>query len=183
MNDDTTDVKQRLDEIEAKYEQEVRRLSREIAEANKRISQLEDERAEREALIDELGKRLEQQHARIIALEAREHARIEGREYNKLSRDEKIGIIRDELIQRAFSNGQMSPEPIAKFTNKDVRRLFDGRATARHAYDLMEAAAAEDGFEYHEVDGKKNPNYLRVHLEHVPRGFDRARAGSAEERT
>lgn len=103
------------------------------------IERLEALEAENEELKDELF-----QLRRIVSPDP-DHV-----DYERLSRPEKVRRVRETLLCEAMrSNGH------AKMNYREVKMLFNGRPADSHAYDLMELAAEEDGFEYQDKPQKR----------------------------
>lgn len=88
----------------------------------------------------------------------------EERDYEALSRDEKVGQVREHLFKKATSGAGR-----ATLDYSDVRwEVFDGEPGAAHCYDLMELAADHRGFEVREPDGGNRQ--LAVDAEAAKRG-------------
>lgn len=88
----------------------------------------------------------------IAALELALSEFRDGRRYEDMSRDEKIGMVREHAFRKASqkSNG------IASLDYNDVKwGVFDGEPGAKHCYTLMRMAAQCEGFAYRESDGPK----------------------------
>jgi hypothetical protein len=101
------------------------------------------------------------------------------RDYRDLTRNEKIGMVREYAFERASSGRGRT------FDVTDIREgLFDGAPSRDHCYDLMEWAAEARGFEYNTPASR---NYhLTVDPDEAKRGvlysattreFRRARSG------
>jgi len=83
-------------------------------------------------------------------------------EYQQMTRKDKVRQIRAYLYDEA----QASATKAASMTYKEVRTLFDGRPSAGTAYNLMEAAATIDGFEYERFDGDRT-NRLKIAADEI----------------
>lgn len=63
--------------------------------------------------------------------------------YDHLSKDEKVALVRNDLIERA----ERSRNATATLDYEDiVWGVFDGEPSTRHAYDLLELAADHEAF-------------------------------------
>lgn len=104
--------------------------------------------------VDELEERVRELEEETAALNLRLSELDEERDYTELSRDDKIGIVREELFRRATEGRGRTMD----YT--DVRdAVFDGEPSPAHCYDLMNWAADADGFEFRESD-KKNDHLV-----------------------
>ncbi|WP_435065866.1 hypothetical protein [Halobaculum sp. EA56] len=124
MSEDVDDLAERLDGVQS------------VAQtALQQVADLRDELAEKEKTIERL-------EYRIAELEGRVDPDPHAKDYDDLERPEKVRMVRQELVRRAeATNGK------AALDYSDVQwSVFDGHASARHCYDLMELAAQEDGF-------------------------------------
>lgn len=117
-----------------------------LSVAQEALQQVADLRSELNAR-DEKIERLEY---RIAELEGRVDPDPHEKPYSELERPEKVRMVRQELVARAeASNGK------AQMDYSDVQwSVFDGHASARHCYDLMDLAVEEDGFDLHEPSGE-----------------------------
>jgi len=83
------------------------------------------------------------------------------KDYEQLTRAEKVRRIREQLVDIAESNHNEK----AAMKYKEVMMLFDGHPSAGHCYDLMERAGELGGFAYNEnAEGTKR---VQVDLEAV----------------
>ncbi|QRY26383.1 MULTISPECIES: hypothetical protein [Halobacterium] len=85
--------------------------------------------------------------------------------YADMDRDEREIALRRFIAEKAVESKKLE----AAYTYTDVQEIFEinaggGSPSHQYAYDLMEAAAEEPGFEYGEFHGKKQ---LRVDLTSV----------------
>lgn len=112
---------------------------------------------------EELEKEVNYLERRVLQLEARTSA--DDAEYANLSKNQKIGILREELVKRA----QNTASGWAKMDYKDIWRLFDRNPSADHCYTLMEKAADAEGFTHKTPDGAEN-EYVGVDLEKAKQG-------------
>lgn len=101
--------------------------------------------------VDDLEKRLAEAEDDLAQLSLRLSSFDEDRDYGALSRDDKIGRVREYGFERATDDrGRV-------FDVNDIREgLFDGLASRDHCYDLMRWAAEARGFEYKEPSGRNN---------------------------
>jgi len=121
-------------------------------QALSKINELEGELANAQDRIDHLA-------GRVVELEVDRERREEEREYEDLSRDEKIGKVRRYGFREARENGGG-----INLEYNDIKRyVFDGQPSAMHCYDLMRWAAngqgtnsGADGFEYRESSSRTN---------------------------
>lgn len=79
----------------------------------------------------------------------------EQKEYDNMDRSDKATVVRSKLRSEAnATNGK------ARATYNDVIRIFDGRPSPGHAYDIMETVGEMDGFEMGtSPDGTKRLTY------------------------
>ena len=113
--------------------------------------------------VDELDEEIAELTDRLTALELRVSEFDDDRPYQNLSRDDKIGMVREYAFERATSGRGRT------FDVNDIREgLFDGKASRDHCYDLMRWSSEARGFEYREPSGG---NYhLRVDPDEARRG-------------
>jgi hypothetical protein len=135
-----------------------------------RVGDLEDRVAELEAHVVDLQ---EEQTAHALRLSELD----EDRQYDTLTRDDKIGIVREWAFERAVdAGGQIALD------YDDVRwGCFDGEPGAAHCYDLMQWAAEAEGFERVDPDGANIQ--LRVDADRAKRArrlFAEKKRGAAE---
>lgn len=110
---------------------------------NKRIGKLESEN-------DELRQENERLTERVAELEAAVDPDPTGKAYKEMSRDEAVRKIRETVLEQA----QRSHSGKAQMTYKEVLALLDHEPSVGHAYNLMERAGREDGFQYTDNNGK-----------------------------
>lgn len=143
--------------------------------ALEKVNRLEQER-------DDLRDRVDELEEAVVALQFRVSEYDQDRSYDELTRDDKVGILREESFRRACDR----PSGGVALDYNDIRDLFreryDGRPSPAHCYDLMkDAAAGYDGF-----DHVKNPQHgnerltvdadeARVNAELFALGEDRSR--------
>jgi hypothetical protein len=84
--------------------------------------------------------RVERLEAKVEAIDQRAPS-PDKKTYDEMDRHDKATVIRSKLRAEAESTGGK-----ARAKYKDIVRMFDGRPSAGHAYDLMETAAEGDGF-------------------------------------
>ncbi|QLG62808.1 hypothetical protein [Halorarum salinum] len=108
--------------------------------------------------------RVEELENEVTALRLKYGDLDEGREYDALTRDEKIGRVRNRAFQRATgSNGR------AALDYNDIRwDVFEGEPSPMHCYDLMKWAAEARGFD-HQTPSQGN--------EHLAVDADEAKLG------
>lgn len=124
----------------------------EEAKAARKIAQTAlQEKSALEDHVDDLEAEIERLEYRVAELEVA--TPDETTDYSELSQDEKIGRVRQELMQRANA----APSGKAQIEYKDVLwSVFDGEPSAGHVYNLMKSAGRADGFEYADpTDGNK----------------------------
>lgn len=136
---------------------------------------LDDRVDELEALVDALRRRSEslqhdvweleeendQLRDRVADLEEIVNPDPTSREYDHLSKPQKVHRIRRSLVEKAAQT-----RGAARMQYDDVQWLFDGHPSPGHAYDLMELAAQLDGFEY-DTPGDGGKKRVRVNLDAV----------------
>lgn len=100
--------------------------------------------------VENLETENEQLKERVAELEGNVNPDPTNKEYDDLTRDEKVRKVRETLLSEA----QQRRNGKAKMDYKGVLLLFDNRPSAGHVYQLMEIAAEEEGFDYVDADGK-----------------------------
>lgn len=130
----------------ADLEEQNRRQAEELAAANRRITDVEDEN--------------EQLRAEQAELRSRVVPDPTNKEYDDLTRPEKVHQVRVALARQAVAstNGK------ARYTYRDVLAQYESRPSPGHAYTLLEIAGEADGFRYGEHNGEKS---LLVNLDAV----------------
>lgn len=81
----------------------------------------------------------------------------DSRAYEDLDVDTKVGMVREHAFQKAVDRGG----PTTLDYNGVVYEVFDGKASADHAYKLMRLAADHPGFEYFDAD-RSSPKPKRL---------------------
>lgn len=112
--------------------------------------------------MEELEYENQQLRERVAELEELVDPDPGGKEYDQLTKDQKVHRVRTALVEQATNNHNGK----AKMNYKEVMWLFDGHPSAGHAYDLMERAGVLDGFAYDKAggDGEKR---VRVNVDDV----------------
>lgn len=127
-----------------------------------------------EDTIEEQNQTIEHMQERIFALENR---LPENRDYDSLTKQEKIGMVREHVVQRAREQGG-----VATVDYDDVIwGPFDGEPSASHCYTLMRKAAEADGFRFE--DPEHANKRLSVNLDETKDllGFSHAKKDAATE--
>lgn len=134
------DFENRLDDLEKRMEA----LSRARDYLQKRVNELETENNDLRDRLADLEEIVDPDPA--------------SRDYQQLTRGQKVRRIRRVLIEQAVSrqNGKAAME------YDDVVWLFDGNPSPGHAYDLMGLAGELDGFEFVDPEGRNKQ--IRVDL-------------------
>lgn len=115
----------------------------------------------------------EQLRERIVELEARQ-SRSE--DYGALDRDEKVGMVREELVKRARAGHGK-----AAMDYDDVMwGVFDGDPSADHCYTLMQLAANAEGYDLREPDGSNREATVDLDAAKDALGFSHANKDSVE---
>lgn len=96
---------------------------------------------------------------RVAELERVVDPAPESKGYDDLSRDQKVFRLRTALVTDAMQNGGR-----AAMRYGEAKSVFGNRPSPGHTYDLMELAAAADGFDYNEDTGEKR---ITVNIEAV----------------
>ena len=138
-----------------------------IQVAQRALAKTLDEEEAREEFLEKLAD-VRQENERLTERVAELEAKVstDGRAYETLTRDEKVGMVREHLYKRARAGSGWF-----KIDYDAIRwEVFDGEPSADHCYTLMELAAAADGF-YHK-DPENENQYVAVDL-------DEANAGAA----
>lgn len=94
--------------------------------------------------------RVEALEQRVAELEELVDPDPGGKDYDQLTKDQKVRRVRTALLEQAADarNGK------AKMNYKEVMWLFDGHPSPGHAYDLMERAGEIDGYAYDAAGGE-----------------------------
>ena len=125
-----------------------------------RLTDADDEEVEQmnpiekvDAVIDRI-ERVEAENERLTERVAELEAAVDpdptGKAYREMSRDEAVRKIRETVLEQA----QRSHSGKAQMTYKEVLALLDHEPSVGHAYNLMERAGREDGFQYTDNNGK-----------------------------
>jgi len=114
--------------------------------------------------VDGLEDELEETKTRLAKLELRYSELTEDRGYESLTRDEKIGMVREHAFERAVSRHGRS-----KIDYHDVMcTVFDDEPGPNHCYKLLRLAAEAPGFEFRDPDGENK--HLAVNAEVAKEG-------------
>ena len=96
-----------------------------------------------EADLDEATDEIERLREDVTSLELRLSEHDDDRDYAELTRDDKVGMVREHAFQKA-SRGS----GLAALDYDDIMwEVFDGEPSADHCYTLMKLAADVRGFE------------------------------------
>ena len=96
-----------------------------------------------EADLDEATAEIERLREDVTSLELRLSEHDDDRDYAELTRDDKVGMVREHAFQKA-SRGS----GVAALDYDDIMwEVFDGEPSADHCYTLMKLAADIRGFE------------------------------------
>lgn len=119
---------------------------------------------ELERLYHELEDDLEAIADDLAQVNLRLSAQDEDRAYDDLSRDAKVGMVREYLFDRATDGRGRTLD------YSDVQeKVFDGEPSPRHCYDLMQLAAQADGFEVRDPAGRNR--HLRIDVQTARRSW------------
>lgn len=112
----------------------------------------------------ELESRLDDALEKLVGMELRLSAFDEDRAYDELTRDDKIGMVREAAFNRAVEGRGRTLD------YSDIRDIvFDGEPSPAHCYDLMKWAAQARGFE-HKTTASRN-EHLYVDPDEAQRGY------------
>ncbi|WP_026046315.1 hypothetical protein [Halorubrum sp. T3] len=96
-----------------------------------------------EADLDEATYEIERLREDVTSLELRLSEHDDDRDYAELTRDDKVGMVREHAFQKATRGSG-----VAALDYDDIMwEVFDGEPSADHCYTLMELAADIRGFE------------------------------------
>ena len=96
-----------------------------------------------EADLDEATAEIEQLREDVTSLELRLSEHDDDRDYAELTRDDKVGMVREHAFQKATRGSG-----VAALDYDDIMwEVFDGEPSADHCYTLMKIAADVRGFE------------------------------------
>jgi hypothetical protein len=104
------------------------------------LQQLNDLREE----VHAQQERIDELETEVATLELRHSGRPDDRDYESLTLDEKVGMVREHAFKRATnSKGR------AKLDYNDIRwSVFDSAPSTKHCYKLLRLAGEARGFEY-----------------------------------
>jgi len=134
--------------------------------AQRALGKLQEEREQRQELEETVDRLVE----RVGELEAK--TATDDRAYETLSRNEKVGMVREHLHRRAQAAGgraQIDYDDI-------VWEVFGGEPSADHAYTLMELAAEAEGFRVRDPD--EGNKHLAVDIDDASAGAAFSRANN-----
>lgn len=109
--------------------------------------------------VKELQEENEELKERVAELERVIDPDPGSKDYQSMSRAEKVRKLRASLYRKAESKGGK-----AQITYDEVLALFDHHPSAAHAYQLMERAAYAEGFRYDKM-GPNNDGQKRLAVE------------------
>lgn len=114
--------------------------------------------------VDDLEERLDEHETELTKLRLRPSEQDEDRSYESLTRDEKIGMVREHAFEKAVSGHGRT-----KIDYYEVMwSVFGGDPGPNFCYKLLRLAGEAPGFEYREPDdGKK---HLAVNAEVAKEG-------------
>ena len=93
--------------------------------------------------VDELEDEIEGLREDITALELRLSEFDDDRSYDELTRDDKVGLVREHAFEKAARGSG-----VAALDYDDIMwEVFDGEPSADHCYTLMNLAASVRGFD------------------------------------
>ena len=96
-----------------------------------------------EADLDEATDEIEQLREDVTSLELRLSEHDDDRDYAELTRDDKVGMVREHAFQKATRGSG-----VAALDYDDIMwEVFDGEPSADHCYTLMKLAADIRGFD------------------------------------
>lgn len=98
---------------------------------------------------------------RIAQLEEVVDPDPDSKDYDRLSKPEKVRAVRKAVIRKALNSGNGEA---GSMTYDEVLALFGNRPSAGHAYNLMKAAADLDGFGYDNA-GRQGQGQKRIRVD------------------
>lgn len=119
----------------------IEQLREDLSDYKEYVGQHHARMNQRIATLEEDNDRLTE---RVAELEAHIDPDPNGKEYEAMSRDERVHKIRTTLLEDA----QHRHSGKAQMTYKEILRLFDNHPSDGYAYKLMKLAGKEAGFEY-----------------------------------
>jgi len=137
-------------------------LGRMVERATERSKRVDNDLGNRPEHVDddtELWALVEQLAAEVSRLQEEIAPDTDGKDYEQLTRAEKV----HEIQVAALEDAQSSPRRKAALTYREVKLLFGGKPSTGHCYDLMQLAGDRDRFGYDERDDQ--PNRLTANLE------------------
>lgn len=106
--------------------------------------------------VDELEDQIDDLREQVTALELRLSEQDEGRPYEALTLDEKVGMVREHGFSKATAG-----TGYAKLDYDAIMwEVFDGSPGAKHCYKLMRKAGEARGFEFCDPSGESK--HLRI---------------------
>ena len=132
--------------------------------------------ADLERTVEEQAGRIDELEEDLTAVTLRLSAFDEDRPYGELTRDDKVGVVREHAFERAVDGGG------TKLDYNDIQwGVFDGEPSADHCYTLMRLAADAPGFDLRDPDGRSR--HLAVDAAEAKRGaaFSPANNAGSEE--
>lgn len=128
-------------------EETIEQLQEDLNDYKEYVGQQQARMNQRITTLEEENERLTE---RIAELEAQIDPDPTSKEYDAMSRGERVRKLRETLIDEA----QRRHSGKAQMTYNDVLLLFDNHPSDGYAYKLMKLAGEEDGFEYTDSNGK-----------------------------
>ncbi|CAL92455.1 hypothetical protein BJ1_gp33 [Halorubrum virus BJ1] len=114
-----------------------------LAIAQRALAKAGDIEDELKSDLDEATEEIDRLREDVTALELRLSEHDDNRDYAQLSRDEKVGMVREHAFQKATRGSG-----VAALDYDDIMwEVFDGEPSADHCYTLMKLAADVRGFE------------------------------------
>lgn len=129
-------------------ERELKRIDQNINGLYTRMGEIQELREENQELKE-----------RVAQLEKVVDPDPGSKDYQRMSRPEKVRKLRESLYRKAESK-----DGTAQLTYDEVLALFDHHPSAAHAYQLMERAAYAEGFRYDRM-GTSNDGQKRLAVE------------------
>lgn len=129
--------------------------------------------ADLERTVEEQAGRIDEFEEDLTAVTLRLSAFDEDRAYDALTRDDKVGRVREHGFERSVDGGGT-----ATLDYNDIQwGVFDGEPSADHCYTLMRLAADADGFAVRDPDGRSK--HLAVDAAEAKRGAAFSSANNA----
>lgn len=111
-------------------------------------------------MVNDQRERIEQLEDTVERLQKVVDTDMDAKEYDQLTRQDKVREVRDTLVREAMDYGGT-----ARLEYGEVRAIFGNRPSPGHTYDLMELAGEAEGFAYDDSDD--TPQRVTVELERV----------------